>query len=689
MTSDSRGDSVLNAASTDSENLYLEHYHGSLPIRSQIVLFVLNYCRSGAFKVIFCNTDIKTMSTSCKNPSLCIPNDLEHDWIDLKDIPDVVLQSCFPSVLTSNGLLCCVGLCIVLRRIVQQTHNKYPERNLISLLGFQQNCLKGFAEGSSWTKYCEIDLPADLQNCLHNIDTVPVSIRKLEKCLSLPVKISNQQKHQRKLRKIVAEKTDTTDVVSQTSNSGMSSEETASRQESDVVSYSSEESKKDRFLKKHRNVQYCEEPDNKHIDLASGSDGRLQIKTASSELSIKSKLKRAAEESLPELEHIFAEGISMTLTDLVVFPCIHLLYKAMQNGHMAMFKKNPLVLKWYHRMWNLPEIKECAEACGMRMVIPTEDLPMISNSDDESQPEIEVPNSEGTGMKEAKPVSKHGMRLAIQRKAATLLKTINDGGYVLEYMDHPSANIKILWDELPPQVHPAYGDVPSGRSERKCQQIENIVAAVKLIAEPGDKVVDFCSGGGHLGIVLASVLPECHIILVESKEVSLTKGLNRVKELGLKNATFYLGNIDYYHGSFNIGVSLHACGVATDMVITRCVQTNASFASSPCCYGAVRDTHVITYPRSEKLRNRPISYEDYRILAHAAEHTSWDFDSDRAKEAKLCMACIDSDRLFYTRQYGYRVWMTTMQPFTCTPKNNLLIGVAESRQHKLQTIAGI
>ena len=39
------------------------------------------------------------------------------------------------------------------------------------------------------------------------------------------------------------------------------------------------------------------------------------------------------------------------------------------------------------------------------------------------------------------------------------------------------------------------GEVPVKRVERKCQQLENLVTAVLEVAQPGDVIVDFCSGG--------------------------------------------------------------------------------------------------------------------------------------------------------------------------------------------------
>ena len=76
------------------------------------------------------------------------------------------------------------------------------------------------------------------------------------------------------------------------------------------------------------------------------------------------------------------------------------------------------------------------------------------------------------------------------------------------------------------------------------------------------------------------------------------RAVKRVQSLGLSNCRFYQGNMDYFKGRFDIGVSLHACGVATDLVIQACIRNGASFVSCPCCYGSVQANHMLSYPRS-------------------------------------------------------------------------------------------
>ena len=54
---------------------------------------------------------------------------------------------------------------------------------------------------------------------------------------------------------------------------------------------------------------------------------------------------------------------------------------------------------------------------------------------------------------------------------------------------------------------------------------------------------------------------------------------------------------------------LHACGVATDMVLKQCLQNNASFVICPCCYGGIQNTHLITYPTSKYYQDAGIEYK--------------------------------------------------------------------------------
>ena len=67
--------------------------------------------------------------------------------------------------------------------------------------------------------------------------------------------------------------------------------------------------------------------------------------------------------------------------------------------------------------------------------------------------------------------------------------------------------------------------------------------------------------------------------------------------------------LDYFLGGFDIGVSVHACGVATDLVLKMCVDQGADFVSCPCCYGKLQENHVLSYPRSQLYRDKEPTLE--------------------------------------------------------------------------------
>ena len=192
-------------------------------------------------------------------------------------------------------------------------------------------------------------------------------------------------------------------------------------------------------------------------------------------------------------------------------------------------------------------------------------------------------------------------------------------------------------------------------------------AVVDAVAE-GDVIVDFCSGGGHLGILLAYLLPHCHVIMVDNKEESVRNARERVAKLRLSNVTLIQSNLDYFRGSFDLGVALHACGVATDLVLQACLIQRAAFVLCPCCYGNLAHPDLpITYPQSRSFSKRGILPSDFAALARMADHLS--------PTGCLAMASVDLDRVCRAAQDGYRVILKKLKPDLCSPKHDLLIGI--------------
>jgi hypothetical protein len=69
----------------------------------------------------------------------------------------------------------------------------------------------------------------------------------------------------------------------------------------------------------------------------------------------------------------------------------------------------------------------------------------------------------------------------------------------------------------------------------------------------------------------------------------------------------FQSNLNYYYGNFDIGLCLHACGSATDMVLQKCILQDASFVICPCCYGSISDTIDVKFPRSDHFIEAGIS----------------------------------------------------------------------------------
>ncbi|KAJ6668899.1 hypothetical protein lerEdw1_012386 [Lerista edwardsae] len=199
----------------------------------------------------------------------------------------------------------------------------------------------------------------------------------------------------------------------------------------------------------------------------------------------------------------------------------------------------------------------------------------------------------------------------------------------------------------------------SDRALRKQQQLNNLVALVMKLAKPGDVVVDFCSGG---------------VILVENKELSLIRATERSDELELNNVWFIQANMDYFKGTFKIGVALHACGVATDMVIERCLKACAAFVICPCCYGFIQNTAKFTFPQSHRFKE-VLSYKEHMVLCRFADQTAVQLPPERRRIGKHCMGLVDLDRAWHVERFNYSVQVISMEPETCSPKNNLIMGV--------------
>ncbi|NXC47601.1 GSTCD protein, partial [Penelope pileata] len=621
--------------SVPEEHLYLSfsHQYGDniFPLHTSISLFLLSYCDCKLFKIFLVPTSENAGDQFVTKNLL---GDLEVHSISRCRLPLVVRSCSLPAVVVKDGKFCRAGLSVVLRHIIQKTHEADPsKKNVLELLGFKKTCLKACAEVSQWTRLCEISIPLAVEAFLmaspEHCRTIPADILQLERKLGEPVRVHNDDKIRRqKLQQQQAGATATVPALGKGA---------------------AEEGK---------TVEVLEHP-LPSLEL-SVAFSKLHAQEESNAVNREAPLIRRTKTSdLPPLDHVFAEGLYFTLADIVLLPCIHqfLVYSKKQGKGLLNL---PLILSWYQRVQQVPGVKEAADKCSMQLLqlpelvsAPEEQLQALSSVPDELEEEHE-----------------DGRFIGGPRPTMTKLM---ESGIEAKFSPHPCPAWTIDWPNLPAAVSPEEGKMSRDRALRKQQQLNNLVAAVKKLAKPGDVIVDFCSGGGHVGIVLAHMMPSCQVVLIENKELSLMRAKDRSDELGLNNISFIQANLDYFNGTFNIGVALHACGVATDMVIEHCIKAQAAFVISPCCYGFIQNTVKFKYPQSYQFKEI-LSYKEHMILCRFADQTAVQLPPERRLIGKQCMGLVDLDRAWAAEGCDYSVQVISMEPESCSPKNNMLVG---------------
>eukprot|EP00750_Incisomonas_marina_P001812 INCI11684.1.p1 GENE.INCI11684.1~~INCI11684.1.p1 ORF type:complete len:896 (+),score=99.69 INCI11684.1:180-2867(+) len=275
----------------------------------------------------------------------------------------------------------------------------------------------------------------------------------------------------------------------------------------------------------------------------------------------------------------------------------------------------------------------------------------------------------------------------------------------------PESNID--WESLPPGIDPSFGELKGYRAQRKRDQVQSLARIVCAIAEPGDRIVEFGAGSGHLGILLAHLLPQCHVVLIERNAFRLELARKRVEaaklsnielsatdatqfnrhaiaslygELGLKLGRDQSGAqgssnrartaLDSRRAAFQIGIGLHTCGLLTDAVQNVCLQLGAKYVLSPCCYGQTSGFFARSTVVAEAL-----SPNQFDAVASAADFTANAEDTSfvqqpQFRKAKRCMQIVDYDRQQWAQgAYNYQISEFSLEPLNCSPKNNVIVGV--------------
>lgn len=413
---------------------------------------------------------------------------------------------------------------------------------------------------------------------------------------------------------------------------------------------------------------------------------KLAREKANQEVRPKGKGKVVIECNIPkeslEIEHTFSEGISFTIADLILYPIFKLASLIFPpsfkfEGHF------PIVKTW------LDSIEIFDNQCFTHL----QSLIDIDSMSHESfkvtdflleRPEKrETSNRDSNSLYKSDPkryqprsrmfTSQNEVDARLEKLAPLGLSHSTDDSYDFGDMD------QFDWSSIDSD-HLEKSSLPEKRLDRKRQQLTNLANAVTNLVDGNHsnvKIVDFCSGTGPLGLLLAKKLPQCTIVILENKAISIELARKRSLELNLTNCLFYQTNLDYFEGKFDIGCSLHACGTATDIVIDKCLKAEAGFVSCPCCYGSIQPMPHLQYPQSKAIKSVLIQ-KDFLYLAHTADQAHQEGTKNTKPETieqgRKCMEIVDTDRRMRAEELGYSVIFTKLQPENCTPKNHLLVG---------------
>lgn len=275
---------------------------------------------------------------------------------------------------------------------------------------------------------------------------------------------------------------------------------------------------------------------------------------------------------------------------------------------------------------------------------------------------------------------------------------------------------------LPPAACPRSGGGLSGKRARKKEgQLSSMIRCVLAMLREDAfgpalkeerstskiRIVDFAGGSGHLGVPLALLLPRCEVVIVDLKKRSLDVARERAAACGVMepigNLKTYLGSITKYEEPFDIGLALHACGEATDLVLRACGEAKAAFITASCCVGKLQisglnpyvyqankdNAPTVDYPQSSFYRHcLCLSCDNFDALAKAADHAEDGSEKKTNPIKRSAKLFLEGDRLAYMAEtYGYHrnsIAITRMEPLDSSPKNDILLGWFSSNDGKLK-----
>lgn len=200
------------------------------------------------------------------------------------------------------------------------------------------------------------------------------------------------------------------------------------------------------------------------------------------------------------------------------------------------------------------------------------------------------------------------------------------------------------------------------KKQAKFRQINRFLELVRdveaSLPESGKlRICDLCCGKSYLSFAVYH-----YFAVIRGREVKMT-GVDLkadvieycqsvADKLGFDGLEFLCGDVNLYNtdDKVNMVVSLHACDIATDIVIGKAIEWEADvILSTPCCH----------HDLNKKLDCQPLAFiADYSMLRQ-----------------KLCDAATDALRLKLMEANGYDCAALELIDPEETPKNIMLRGI--------------
>ena len=200
------------------------------------------------------------------------------------------------------------------------------------------------------------------------------------------------------------------------------------------------------------------------------------------------------------------------------------------------------------------------------------------------------------------------------------------------------------------------------KKRAKFRQINRFLELVrdiedKLPTEGTLRICDLCCGKSYLSFAVYH-----YFAVIKGRDVRMT-GVDlkedviefcnaTARDLGFDGLEFLCGDVGKYHtdDKVHLVISLHACDIATDLVLPRALAFKADvILSTPCCHHAMAP--MLCAPE----------------LAFITEHSML--------RQKLCDAATDALRLKILEAHGYKTAALELIDPEETPKNILLRGI--------------